>query len=176
MELAQNSETFTPTTVAPVELAQTGKPSFVTAFDKQVNDLVPWSTTEDGKCKYAYKSNKTRNSSGDLEVSTIMKTDCGPGYQIKYMVYALTSDWENMLYYYYQADGAKRSTDTQKLLENCRKLSGGRYTMCDVVLKEFSDAELATSGLTQKMQNSAGFMFPPGSYGFRGVRIRVTIP
>ena len=81
-----------------------------------------------------------------------------------------------MAYYYYQADGTKITTDTQKLLKNCQKTNGGTMTQCDITLKEYSDSEIATLGVTQKNQNSAGFIFPPNSYGFRGARISIRMP
>ena len=77
------------------------------------------------------------------------------------------SDWDNMQYYYYQADGNKITTDTQKLLKNCQKFLDSIWTECEITLKEYSDSEIATLGLTQKIQNTAGFIFPPNSYGFR---------
>ena len=49
-------------------------------------------------------------------------------------------------------------------------------TECDVTLKEYSNAELARLDLTQKNQNSAGFIFPPNSYGFQGASISIRYP
>ena len=86
----------TPTPVTPVEPARPVKTQSQTSFDKLVNDSVPRYGTSDGRCKYDFRSAYKFNSNWKLEVSTIFKTDCVSGSQVKYKVTAVTSDWEKM--------------------------------------------------------------------------------
>ena len=109
-------------------------------------------------------------------MSYIFKTDCKAGAGIKFKLTAYKKDWESMSYYFYEEDGdGERKTDTKKLLnlDDCKSVYGGLMEECSITLKEYSENEIAELGLKEKNQQTAAFIFPPGSYGLMRISMEI---
>ena len=86
-----------------------------------------------------------------------------------YEVSMYTSDWDNIEFYYEEIDAGSVTNTTVK--DNCREdPDDAEITICDITIGWIPDYE--DRGLSQALQQKAGFINKSGDYGLISVNGR----
>ena len=105
-------------------------------------------------------------------MSNVVKINCPENYTVTYTFTMATADWSKLAYTHYLDDGnGGRSTDTAKLLTNCKSLDGGLYTSCDIKFGKYDNYK--ELGLSKAHQTTAGWINAVNSNGLVGASIRL---